>query len=247
MAADKEVHQEEDADGNLVLTIEYTDGTLSDPFTILKGQTGVGIEEIIETDNEDGSIDLVILYTDGNSKDVHIPAPKKGEDGIGIVYIESSQDDHNYYLIVHYSDGSKSDPIPFERGSIWIQVTEKPNDSVGQIGDYAFDTAHKIIYLKHEDGHWYTEVDFGIFSEVEHIVTFNGNGQNSSVIGANKYTVKHGETFYQNHLTVPKATRPGYIFNGWSTSPSHDCTNGVFTDLTPVLSAMELYAIWSEE
>lgn len=238
----KEIHQEEDDDGNLVLTIEYTDGSLSDPFTILKGQTGVGIEEMTETVNEDGSVDILITYTDGGTKELHISAPQKG---VGISYIESSQDSDKYILIVHYTDGTVSAPIEFERGNAWLECDgTKPSTSTGKNGDYAFDTEHKIIYHK-ENGIWVTVVDFGLYSDVKHEVRFYANADDASVVGTSVFTIKHTETFYQNNITIPQAIRPGYTFAGWSTSPIHNPTNGLFTDITPVLSDMSLYAIWS--
>ncbi len=45
---------------------------------------------------------------------------------------------------------------------------------------------------------------------------------------------------------IPIPTRDGYIFKGWYRSKSPTATSSPFTDFTPILSDLELFAIWEK-
>ena len=54
----------------------------------------------------------------------------------------------------------------------------------------------------------------------------------------------------KNKGTVQKPadpTREGYTFLGWYTTKTIGPTSGVLTDLTPILSDLELYAQWAKK
>ncbi|MCR5184782.1 MAG: InlB B-repeat-containing protein [Bacilli bacterium] len=250
----KEIKQEDDGLGNIVLTIEFTDGTFFGPITIYKGATGNGIDEIKDKLNADGSVELTIEYTNGGDpKVITIPKPKEGN---GISYVETSSDDYHYYLIIHYTDPDKDDDIAtFDKPPVWTTVNAKPKDSEGRIGDYAFDIDHDIIYTKvkeNEDdevGYWIVAVSFAT-EEATYEVKFDLNTPEAPyatrISGNASYNIKHGRTFYSYNYDLPVAIREGYTFGGWSTKPLHNpAVNGIFTDLTPVICAMTLYAVWT--
>ena len=187
---------------------------------------------------------LYITLTDGNFYTVEIPKPKEGR---GISSIVSSTADGQYILTITYTDGT-SEIVSFDAPPSWTTGSTKPSDDFGNNGDYFFDIDHDIIYIK-QDGTWIVAVNFNTDSTT-YTVTFNLNDTNaepaSFVIGTSTYPgIKRGETFYSLDLAVPVPYRSSYVFEGWSTSKTPGPTNGLFTDLTPILSDMTLYAVWS--
>lgn len=251
----KKVHSSMDDSGNIVIIFEFTDGTFSEKHTIPKGETGVGINDYETIANIDGSIDLILHLSNETDVEVHIPSPEKGN---GIDHIVSGETESQYYLTVYYTDVDEGgnnlfETIYFDKPIIntWIEVTEKPSVNIGRIGDFAFDTLHKIIYekvLNEETGEveW-KEIIKLRSDETTWTVTFDLNDDThlaQYVTGKEEYTIKNGQTFYSSSYQLPLATRLGYDFCGWSTSKTPNVTNGLFTDLTPVMSDMVLYAVW---
>ena len=234
-----------DEEGNTLIIFIDSDGNELSPITVFKGDTGEqgnGIVSIIPNYNPDGSATLTITLDDESEYFVEIPAPKEGR---GIASIVSRKEGTTFYLTINYTDNT-SDEISFDVPPSWTTGYSKPGNSEGYNGDYYFDIAHDIIYIK-ENGVWNVAVDFATNAQ-EYNVTFDLNDTNAepaSLVGQRSYIINRGETFYSSNYTLPIALRSGYTFGGWSTSKTPNVTNGLFTDLTPVLSDMTLYAIWT--
>lgn len=241
----KTIHQEV-VDDHLELTIEYTDGTFSDTFTIyngIDGEPGVGVNYITEPEiQDDGSVKFTVVLTNGTQTEITIP---KGEKGTGIDHMESGTTESEYYLSIYFTDGT-SQTFFFDIPSQWHNVQEKPTPSEYDVGDYAFDIIHHKIYYKDSDGTWVLVADFDT-NDTLYGITFDLNATDATfATGKAYYELYNGQTFYSTHYELPIATRPNYTFGGWSTSKTPNPTNGLFTDLTPVMSDMVLYAIWND-
>ena len=236
-----------DDEGNTLIIFIDSDGNELSPITVFKGDSGeqgVGIVSIIPDYHEDGSATLTITLTDETTYNVEIPAPKEGR---GITSIVSRKEGMLFYLTINYSDET-SEEISFDAPPSWTTGYARPGDAEGYDGDYYFDIAHDIIYIK-ENGSWEIAVDFAT-NEQAYTVKFELNDSASepaSLFGQRSYVINRGETFYSSNYTVPIAIRSGYTFGGWSTSKTPNITNGLFTDLTPVLGDMVLYAIWNQQ
>lgn len=235
-----------DEEGNTLIIFVDSDGNQLSPITVFKGDTGergIGIVSIIPNYNPDGSATITITLDDESEYYVEIPAPKEGR---GIESIISRKAGTIFYLTINYTDGT-SDEVSFDVPPSWTTGYARPGNAEGYNGDYYFDIAHDIIYIK-ENGAWEVAVDFAT-NEQTYTVRFELNDTNAepaSLVGQRSYVINRGETFYSSDYQVPTATRNGYTFGGWSTSKTPNVTNGLFTDLTPVLSDMTLYAIWNE-
>ena len=240
----KEIH-EEVVDGHLELTVEYTDGTFSDTYTIyngVDGEAGVGVDHLSEpVVQEDGSVVFTIYLTDGTETEVTIP---QGQKGTGIDHMESGVASNQYYITIYLTDGTSS-TVYFDIPSQWHNVQEKPSPSDFKIGDYAFDIIHHKIYYKDETGTWVIVADFDT-NDTKYTVSFDLNAEDAIfATGKASYEIYSGQTFLSSNYTMPIAVRPNYTFGGWCTSKTPNPTNGYFTDLTPVLSDMTLYAVWN--
>ena len=234
-------------------TITYTDGTYTD-FELPNGVSITGVEEI--KDATSGVVTgIIFTYSDGNkSEPISLPRGEKGQDGRGIETITSSLDnDGNTILTIRYSDGtSENFTIPKaekgeqgEPGKTWLYGNSEPSDSLGVNGDFYFNTSKTAIYLK-VDGSWKLIASFTT-DETEHTLTFNPNGVGASVNGQAIYSVKikHGDYFALNKYgSIPFASRENYTFLGWSATTVMSVTDGYFTNFTPVMGDLTLYAIW---
>lgn len=243
------------ADGSITLTITYKDNRLPQRTIEIgapeKGDPGLGIESIVEVDNSDGSKTLVITYTDETTKEVTIPAPEKGETGNGISFILAEETSTQYVLTVFYTDGSDQ-TIRFNKPTqpnTWHAGFANPNTmaSFGENGDFYLDKTTMTIYQK-VGGVW-VEIATLESNKQVHKVTFNPNGGNfGSDVVSPIYEINHGYSFYSTPgYYLPSVNRDGYKFLGWYTSPIvNNVNSGQFTDLTPVLSDMTVYAWWEE-
>ena len=233
-----------DSDGNTVITVVYTDGTESNPITIYKGDTGISVVDIIKHEQPDGSVELDIVMSDGNNHHVTVPAPNTGN---GIEYIETNENENEYILIVHYTNGDEQS-VSFNKPNRWYQVYAKPSSADGNNGDYAFDMVAHVIYAK-QNGVWVIVADLNTSdSIVTYSVTFDLNGAGATLSrGELAYSIPSGKTFYSESHIMPEATRQNFDFLGWSTVKEPTAVNGWFTDLTPVVSDMTLYAIWKAQ
>ena len=238
--------------GEVAFIIHYTNGTSSEPITVPKGKDGKNGSMIIgyeQTVNDDGSVTLLFIFSTGETYTCDIPAPQKGDQGRGIVAIVGTTDEVYYYVTFMYSDDT-SETIKFDKPvpSTWLAGAGTPSSSLGKDGDFYFDTSRKDIYSK-INGEWVRIIDFDD-SETKFTVEFNLNAEDAFLPEgygySNYYSISSGENFAASGTLVPIPQRIGYTFEGWYTTPNPTVVNGKFTDLTPVMSNMKLYANWVE-
>lgn len=239
--------------GNTLLTINYSDGTKTERIEVTKGpqgeagKDGNGILRIDQVVNEDKSVTLNLVMSSGNDIKVEIPAPQKGEDGRGIQSIVSVPDGDNYVMTITFTDGTVQE-LEFARPNRWFSESAEPTKSDGIDGDLWYDLAHQIIYVK-EDGVWNKVINIGEEVNLSYQVRFELNDNNrtpaSMPTGSlTTYSIPAGHYFQATGYTLPIPTRSGYVFEGWYTSKTITAVTGKFTDLTPVLGDLTLYANW---
>lgn len=240
--------------GNTLITLQYSDGTTSDPIPVFKGEQGepgedgnsiVGIDQIV---NDDDSVTLIFHFSKSEDYIVQIPAPHEGR---GIDTIVAGETNDQYTMTIYYSDGTdetltwdKPNPNQWYTGS-------EPSNSLGVDGDFYFDIYHHNIYVK-QSGVWVLIVSFDNNIET-HSVIFQLNDSldepaNMPSGSLMAYQIPHGSYFAaQEGYTIPIPTRNGYDFVGWYTTKTITPTSGKFTDLTPVMADLTLYAIWEKQ
>lgn len=233
-----------DEEGNTLIYFIDSDGTKLDPITIYKGdtgETGTGIVGIFPTYNDDDSAVLTIVLSDGSEYTANIPAPKEGR---GIESIVSRKEGTKVYLVIYYNDGTNEE-VDFDATPTWTTGYARPGDGDGYDGDYYFDLSNDIIYVK-INGSWTVAVNFDT-EDTTYTVTFDLNSADARfVAGGSVYPgIKKGQTFLSSNYALPIPAQEGFDFSGWCTSRTPNPTNGYFTDLSPVLCDMTLYAIWT--
>ena len=240
--------------GEIYLVVLYSDGTESEPHLLPKGEKGDGFSGFDKEDNEDGSQTYYFHFSNSEDVVITIPAPEKGDTGRGITSIIGTEEEGLYILTINYSDET-SEQIMFNRPkdpNAWLSGGEAPDKSLGRNGDYYFDTAHKIIYAK-ENGSWIKVVSFDDSTDYYFINfdlndTLDGGPQASMPSGSYlSYIVVRNTYFTDNgYGDIPVPSREGYKFVGWYRSKNVNATSGAFTDLTPILSDLTLYAQWEK-
>ena len=231
------------------ITFLYSNGDQSGRYFLPKGEKGNGIKNYSATENADKSVNLLFEFDDGEKIDILIPAPR---DGNGIESMVASENGEFYTITVNYTN-QESQTLEFRRPAdpnTWTADARIPEPSEGKVGDYFFDTAHAVIYLKSENG-W----DFVVSLKAQEAaltVKFNLNDEGDAKMPGAKpsYQIKYNSYFATNgYGDIPIPSREGYTFAGWYTKPYKEysdipATMSPFTDLTPVLSDLVLYAIW---
>ena len=143
-------------DGRTMVVITYADEDM-DPqiFYIPKGIDGTGIKDIYYNKSEDGTYTTVdIYYTDSLKAPVSFKIPT----GVSVDKVTSTIDPvtGNSILTVHYSDGSKSEPIVVNRGekgeagTSITGVKSHYNEKTGQVElyfEYSDNTKSEIFYI----------------------------------------------------------------------------------------------------
>lgn len=242
--------------GNTLLTVNYSDGSKTERIEVAKGEPGIdgkdgnGIEKIDQVLNADKSITLTIVMTSGEEVKVDIPAPERGDEGRGIKDIVSVPNGDTYIMTITFSDGAKQE-LEFARPNKWFSESGEPQDTDGIDGDLWYDLAHQTIYVK-EQGVWNTVLNLGEEVNVTYQVSFELNDSYRAPaklpLGSfSTYNIPSGKYFQATGYTLPVPTRTGYVFEGWYTSKTINAATGKFTDLTPVMSDLTLYASWSIE
>ncbi len=246
-------HDDEKKLTNVVITFTDTEEAPVS-FSIPDGSSVANVTE--EVDPETGDKYIVFIMDNESIIRFRIPEGKPGKDGVdgldgrGVETVDTGYNaDGYYYIKLIYTDGTESDEFIFANPPTWFTAVEKPSASEGQDGDFCFDTTNLIIYKK-AFGAWETVVDLTPGS-MTHTVTFykNAPGDNSAALSVNQavFTVPSGNYFSACGADIPTATRDGYRFVGWYTkSAINTATMSAFTDLTPVLSDLELYAAWEK-
>ena len=224
------------------IVFKYSDGTLSAPMFLPKGDRGNGITkfEILPQDEE--NVILNIEFDDGEKRNFPIRLP---QDGNGIKSISGTEEGQYYYIDIEYTNGD-TEQMKFERPAKWYNGTTKPLDDFGENGDYFFDTEHEKIYCK-TGGIWDEVVDFKI---ERYTIIFDLNDDDESPASmpttTSIFKVERGSYFSADgNGDIPIPTRAGYKFGGWYTKRAVTPeTMSPFTDFTPVFSDLTLYANW---
>lgn len=246
-------------------TITFISGNPSiyqfDPITIPrgeKGERGNGIKdyriEPYSKELEDGSIEtgkrFIFVFDDGTEQAIDIPNPKN------ISEINAREEGDSYILEILYSTGEMVS-VPFKRPADpnqWYYGTDTAQLTAlfGKNGDYFFDTAHKEIWFK-ENGSWLEIISF---NDQNCVITFDLNDKDMdaetkasmpSGWNTNLCSVAPNSYFMSSGYTIPVPTRKGYEFKGWYTNKTvNHVTMSPFTDLTPIVSDLTLYAIWEK-
>lgn len=253
--------------GAVILKITFTDGSTPVEFVVAPGRDGDTITDIYTEVDENGNavvdengnivVHVVVRTFDEESgewiNDDRTFTIPQGQPGNGITSItvnpRSNSDANYFYLNIFYDNGSVQE-LQIARTNSWYAEAGVPDDSKYSVGDFYFDTKGFAIYQKKADG-WQLLVDFSAYSTAEHTVNFYfDDGRNGLT-----ENIKHGYTFVSAGKTVPTPTpRAGYRFLGWFTEyvdPDDDeavinPNSGHFTDLTPVMSNLNLYARWEK-
>lgn len=243
--------------GEIYLVVLYSDDTESEPFLLPKGEKGDdgnGFTGFDKEENEDGSQTYYFHFSQSEDVVITIPAPEKGDTGRGIKSIIGTEEEGLYVLTINYSDET-SEQVMFNKPkdpNAWLSGGEAPDKTLGRNGDYYFDTAHKVIYAK-ENGSWIKIVSFDDSTDY-YFINFDLNDKLDGGVEASmpsgsylSYVVVRNTYFTDNgYGDIPIPTREGYKFVGWYRSKNVNATSGAFTDLTPILSDLTLYAQWEK-
>ena len=247
------------------LIVNFSDGTKSDPILIPKGEKGddgkdgISVLGIEQTLNEDLSKILTFKMSDGNDVFVTIPAPIKGEDGqpgkdgkeITAIVSRFDKELDSYVYTVTYNDESTTE-FEVERQNKWFTEDSKPTKDDGINGDLWYDVNAQIIYIK-ENNSWKEVINFDILKAEEFTVRFElndspeepGKMPNTKLDYEEYDDIDKGSYFTAEGYTIPVPTRDGYDFIGWYTTKGIlNPTHSAFTDLTPVMCDLTLYAHW---
>ncbi len=255
----------------ITLTFEVGDQTMDVTFEIPKGDqgdTGVGISEITyeysyDTDGNPG-VTMKITLTNNDTANIFIPTGSQGEEGVGIAYVVASTVGDQYVVTITYTDESSS-TISFDKpadGNSWYTGYDTyPYGTTD--GDFFFDLSSTTIYLK-RDGGWVTVCTFTT-DQTQHTVTFDLNDGSEDSSDASMpsgwdypYEAKiYHNSYFQTETNkpsewseeswgIPIPTWEGYTFKGWCTSAIPSVVSGYLTETTPILSDLNLYAIWEQ-
>lgn len=246
------------SDGSYKAYVEYTDGTKDEAFTIPAGNDGNGITDLDQEVDEDGNIKLTFKFSKSSDVVVTIPKANDGQDGKGIKSIVSSESDNNYILTITYTDDTTED-FSFTKPSIntWYSRPGQPEAQEGNDGDFYFDSLNAIIYKK-VSGTW-SKITTIKTETVRYKVTFDLNADDDPNVSFNISGITHDDGFYcsirnnnyfsASGLTLSSVTptRQGYKFLGWFSTKVTTTSTSQFTDFTPVLADITLYAHWEAE
>ena len=224
------------------IIFKYSDGTISAPMFLPRGEKGNGIKIFDVQPQDDKSVVVDIELDDGRKTHIVIPAP---QDGNGIKSMSGTEEGKYYYIDVEYTNG-ETEQLKFERPAKWENGSKKPDDDYGENGDYFFDTKHGKIYCK-SGGIWAEAVDFNI---EKYTVIFDLNDDvdtpASMPTSASIFKVERGSYFSADgNGDIPIPVRAGSEFGGWYAKKHvNELTMSPFTDFTPVFSDLTLYARW---
>lgn len=241
------------ATGNTLVYLQYSDGKESDAIIIRKGVDGNSIIGYNQVVNEDLSVTLTFQCSQSDDIVINIPAPQKGDPGVGIDSMISLETATEYVIQVKFTDGTEQS-LSFNKPNepaTWISGINEPRNSEGKIGDYYYDTINNTIYHKTSDG-WIEVIDLSSSKEmftVKFDLNDNDGGPSAYMPQSSysSYKLVYGQCFGTSaYKVVPIPTRAGYTFLGWYLTPVVSPVNGTFTDMTCVFSDMTLYACWEK-
>lgn len=240
-----------DTDGNTTLTFLYSDGTESALLTLPKGEDGESASRLIssfEVEKEEDGTKVTIHYQDQSEDTVFvIPDAKDGTtiEKVEITKVTSASTTYTFYL----SDGSTIDiDLPVTRAQSWLQGVGEPSSSLGEDADFYLDIRSGDFYAK-EEGKWKFLLTIDGYQTEEnpsyYSLTFDAQGGTLNTgFGSVTYFLEEGSRLPLEILTerIGTPTRGDDIFLGWYTSPDYDPNAGRFSDTTPVLRDLMLYA-----
>ena len=211
----------------------------------------LGISNITNSiDGSTGNILLEINMTDGTKKEIIIPKGQKGDTGLGIESIVTEDSENEYILNVTYTDGT-TEQFNFNKPNItsWYSGVGAPMFIMNaKDGDFYFDTANfKFYQYNAMQLSWVLIADLGIAGD-KCVVTFNAVKNGGEIISGNP-SIECSRGDYVSLGSIPIAYKAGYEFIGWYTDPnaSSNVNAEKFTDLTPVMSNLELFACFIEK
>lgn len=240
----------DEATGNKVMIISFTDDRPDVKFPLPQGEKGLGIKEIRSEIQDDRTVKVEIEFDDGNITNLTIPAPLDGV-GVKTITVEVDVDTGKNKLIFELSDGTRQEVL-IDRATIWYSGSDDPNsmDAFGFNGDFYFETIHYIIYQK-SAGVWIQVANLGGASiSTKHTITFDlndkfdGGPHAKFTSGETSYAIPEGWYFAALGYEMPLASREGYKFNGWYRTALTNPTSGAFTDTTPIYRSEKLFANW---
>ena len=215
-----DINQETDAEGNIIITITYTDPSMGEngqtviTLPYKNGEDGRGIQAIIGTQSGD-YYTITISFTDGTMTTLDpilLPSPTVWFSGYG--------------------------------------APTRINEAEANEGDYYFDLANYVIYLfdgtKFNEIIDLTEANQN--SEFCSL-TFYSNGGYFASDGTDNpraVSVEYGKPILSSR--IPLCVKDGFKFAGYYTSPEgpENPLSGKLTDLTPIYSDMSFYAYFTE-
>lgn len=244
-----------DDEGNTTLSFQYSDGSISETFTINKGKDGKGISDILINSDSNGNYEITIQYTDGTSE-----KPFYLNSGVGIVsitYDESKSDDVNYCLLVSYTNGDQDEIfVPIPKTNQWFTGNSYPANDLGDDGDFYIIESSGAVYKKTGNTRRYLFSIKGLGSDLTFTVTFDVNGGKWTIgdltnpeESSTKIRSFEGIT-YGSYIDLNQDSLKCYNenenldFKGWWTDPIINPNSGHFTSLTSVTKDLTLYAIW---
>ena len=211
----------------------------------------LGISNITNSvDGTTGNILLEINMTDGTKKEIIIPKGEKGDTGLGIESIVTEDSENEYILHITYTDGT-TEQFNFNKPNItsWYSGVGAPMFIMNaKDGDFYFDTANfKFYQYNAMQLSWVLIADLGIAGD-KCVVTFNAVKNGGEIISGNP-SIECSRGDYISLGSIPIAYKAGYEFIGWYTDPnaSSNVNAEKFTDLTPVMSNLELFACFIEK
>lgn len=245
-----EVVSATDSSGNVTLTLRFSDGSESEQIVLQSGRNGSNgdtITDISTNSLPDGSRKIVITLSSGAQYGFTVPAAEKGEDGKGLLRIETdpaltAADPDGIWLNVVYTDGT-SERMEIPKNNVWRNGAGTPSGSLGNVGDYYVDTTGCKVFYKQSSSEWTVVMDFSQYSEEYHTVRFIVDAETG--LELNALPIQHGKYFYGT-AELPTPSKSGYEFLGWFTGADDSVNSGRFTDLTVVLCDMTLYAHWRQ-
>lgn len=235
-----------DENGNVIMTVFYTDGTSEAPIVIPKGEEGNGIEHTdVDYISDPNNVIITIIYT-SEDKDPTIIKIPRGRGVESIVYSETESNETTYVLVITYTDGFVDYiRIPRPKSSEWHTGVGTPKSTLGKAGDFYLDQTNGYVYQKNENGEWQFILGMlGTGTKEKYDVKFipiDGyweDGSSDTLI----YKVYYGDFLELDEIPIPY--RDDYEFAGWYTSSEYNPNAGQFTDLTPVLKDITLYPRW---
>lgn len=240
--------------GLTTITFLTSDGE-EHAFALPQGKDGVGISSVSQTTENNGDIVITITYTDPTVKPTEIRLPyKNGQDGRGIDYIESTSDAEYYYLIIHYTDGTVSDPLAFpvpqvKDGTKWYTGSGNPNRADirdANNGDFYFDYATGSVYM-YQSRTWSL-----LFSMGENptmcTVTFDAATNGGWISFPESFAPRQEVQFGHAIDDIPIASKENASFIGWYSYPDgpSDPRSTKITDMTPITKTCTVYACFEE-